>query len=472
MKVAIVSSRIVGIAFVFTFMTACSFTPEYVRPEVSMPANFKEISSDWQPARPADQLTRGQWWTAFQDPTLNDLVEKANANNFQIAAAVARYDSSRAFVAVNNAGLYPQVGAFAGASENRQSVGRPLRGANQPNIYDNNQFGGAATYELDLWGRVRSSINSASALSQASEAELESVRLIVTADLVTSYIAMRGVESQIQILNSDLDLYQKQANLMQLRFKEGINSGADFYRLQSLVEAGKAKESDLKTRRAQLEHVIALLTGVPASNFSLPVEGMSKLVMPPIALQIPSTLLERRPDIAAAERRVAASNEDIGVAKSAYFPVISLGALGGYQTANQANILAAPNAFWTIGPMAFLTIFDGGRRAAIVDQAVAKNAENTAIYKNTVLGAIKEVEDILADIRDRQAAYLNVENNAVFASKTYSISVARYQQGIASYLEIVDAAIDQSKAKTTQISYQEQLLIDRVLLIKALGGYW
>lgn len=460
------------LAVIMGSLTACSFTPEYTPPDVAMPANFKEISKDWEPAKPADQLSRGEWWKVFNDPTLNDLVEKAITNNFQIQAAVARYDISRAFVAANNAGLYPQVGAIAGSSENRQSVGRPLRGSNQPNIYDNNQFGGAATYELDLWGRVRSSINSASALSQASEAELESIRLVVTADLVSSYIAMRGVESQIEILDSDLDLYQKQASLMQMRFEQGINSGADFYRVQSLVDTGKARKAELKTRRAQLEHVLALLTGVAASNFSLASEGLTKLSMPPMALQIPSTLLERRPDIAAAERRVAATNEDIGVAKSAFFPVISLAALGGYQTANQANILTAPNAFWTIGPIAFLTIFDGGRRAALVDQAVAKNAENTAIYKNTVLAAIKEVEDILVDIKDRQATYENVEDNAKLATKTYLISTFRYEQGIASYLEIVDAAIDQSRAKTAQIDYQTQLLIDRVLLIKALGGYW
>jgi len=455
-----------------SILNACSFTPDYHRPDIQMPENFKEISEDWTPAKPADQLSRGDWWKNFKDSTLNDLVEKAHSNNLQIAAAAARYESSRSFVAVNNAGLYPQIGAFAGASENRQSAGRPLRGANQPNIYDNNQFGGAATYELDLWGRVRSSINSASALSQASEADLESVNLLITADLVSSYISMRGVESQIEILNDDLGLYQKQATLMQLRFNEGINSGADFYRVQSLVESGKTHMAELKTRRSQLEHVIALLVGVPASNFSLPIEGISKLAMPPIALQIPSTLLERRPDISAAERRVAASNEDIGVAKSAFFPVISLSALGGYQTANQANILSAPNAFWTIGPMAFLTIFDGGRRSALVDQAIAKNSENTSLYKNTVLSAIKEVEDILVDIKNRQIAYKNVENNVQLATKTYAISTARYQEGISNYLEIVDAAIDQSKSKATQVDYQSQLLIDRVLLIKALGGYW
>jgi NodT family efflux transporter outer membrane factor (OMF) lipoprotein len=375
-------------------------------------------------------------------------------------------------VAVNNSGLYPQVGLLAGASENRQSIGRPLRGANQPNIYDNNLFGGAATYELDLWGRVRSTINSATALSQASEADLESVRLIILADLANSYIAMRGIESQIEILNKDLELYQKQASLMELRFQQGINSGADFYRVQGLVEAGKVRKSNLEARRAQLEHVIALLVGVPASTFSLDFQDLSVLSMPAISSQIPSTLLERRPDIAAAERRVAASNEEIGVARSAFFPVISLSALGGYQTANQANILAAPNAFWTIGPSAVFTLFDGGRRAAIVDQAIAKNSENTALYKNTVLSAIKEVEDILVDIKDRQASYINVENNVNYANKTYRISTARYQEGISGYLEIVDAAIDQSRAKNVQVDYQTQLLIDRVLLIKALGGYW
>lgn len=457
---------------IFGALSACSLAPEYHRPEIEIPTKFKETSSDWISANPADQMTKGEWWKNFNDPILNELIEKANSNNFQIAAAASRHESSLAFVAFNNAGLYPQIGVFAGASENKQSIGRPLRGANQPNIYDNNLFGASASYEFDLWGRVRSSINSASALSQASEADWESVRLVVLSDLARSYIAMRGVESQIEVLNNDLELYQKQASLMELRFKEGINSGVDFYRVQGLVESSKVHKASLETRRAQLEHVIALLIGVPASSFELKPKGISNITLPPIALQIPSTLLERRPDIAAAERRVAASNEDIGFARSAFFPVISLSALGGYQTANQANILAAPNAFWTIGPAAFFTLFDGGRRSALVDQAIAKNSENTALYKNVVLAAIKEVEDILVDIKDRQSSYVNVENNVKFAAKTYLISTARYQQGIAGYLEIVDAAIDQSKAKNVQIDYQTQLLIDRVLLIKALGGYW
>jgi NodT family efflux transporter outer membrane factor (OMF) lipoprotein len=439
---------------------------------MQMPANFKEISENWVIAKPADQMKRGSWWKNFGDPILDELVAKTETNNFQIAAAVARYENASAFLAVNNAGLYPQVAVTGAATENRQSAGRPLRGANQPNIYDNNFFGGLATYEVDLWGRVRSSIDSASALAQASQEDLESVRLLIQADLVNSYIAMRGIESQQVILKHDLELYQKQADLMQKRYKEGINSGVDYYRVQGLVESGRIREKTLQTRRAQLEHVIAVLVGESPSSFSLPQGGISDLTLPSIAVSLPSTLLERRPDVASAERRVAASNAEIGVARSAFFPVLSLSAFGGYQTANQANILAAPNAFWTIGPLAFLTIFDAGRRSAIVDQAIARNAENTAIYKNTVLTAIKEVEDVLVQLKNREDSLSNVNNSLMYSEKTYKIATAIYREGISGYLEIVDAAIDQSKAKSVQVDYQTQLLIDRVLLIKALGGYW
>jgi NodT family efflux transporter outer membrane factor (OMF) lipoprotein len=450
----------------------CSFAPDYKRPEIQMPSNFKEISQDWVVAKPADQMKRGAWWKNFGDPVLDQLVAKTETNNFQIAAAVARYENASAYLAVNNAGLYPQIAVTGAATENRQSVGRPLRGANQPNIYDNNFFGGLATYEVDLWGRVRSGIDSASALAEASKEDLESVRLIIQADLVSSYIAMRGIESQQAILEQDLELYQKQADLMQKRYKEGINSGVDFYRVQGLVESGRIREKSLQTKRAQLEHVIAVLVGESPSSFSLPKGSIADFQVPSVAVSIPSTLLERRPDVASAERRVAASNAEIGVARSAFFPVISLSAFGGYQTANQANILAAPNAFWTIGPLAFLTIFDGGRRAAIVDQAIARNAENTAIYKNTVLSAIKEVEDVLVQLKNREASLTNVNSSLIYSEKTYKISTARYREGISGYLEIVDAAIDQSRARALQADYQTQLLIDRVLLIKALGGYW
>jgi NodT family efflux transporter outer membrane factor (OMF) lipoprotein len=283
---------------------------------------------------------------------------------------------------------------------------------------------------------------------------------------------MRSAESELSILQRDLALYQKQADLMNQRYREGINSGIDFYRVQGLVESGLVQQKLLETQRAQYEHVIALLIGVPASSFSIAPSGLKALEIPPIALEIPSTLLERRPDVAAAERRVAATNADIGVARSAFFPVLSLSALGGFQTANQANLLAAPNAFWTIGPTAFLTVFDGGRRSALVDQAVAKNSENIALYKNTVLSAIKEVEDVLVETRNRELAYKNVENSLMYANKTYGISTARYKEGITGYLEIVDAAIEKSKAESQQIDFQSSLLVNRVRLIKALGGYW
>jgi NodT family efflux transporter outer membrane factor (OMF) lipoprotein len=463
--------RLLGVGLL-SLCYGCSLAPDYKRPQMQMPANFKEISENWVIAKPADQMKRGSWWKNFGDPILDELVAKTETNNFQIAAAVARYENASAFLAVNNAGLYPQVAVTGAATENRQSAGRPLRGANQPNIYDNNFFGGLATYEVDLWGRVRSSIDSASALAQASQEDLESVRLLIQADLVNSYIAMRGIESQQVILKHDLELYQKQADLMQKRYKEGINSGVDYYRVQGLVESGRIREKTLQTRRAQLEHVIAVLVGESPSSFSLPQGGISDLTLPSIAVSLPSTLLERRPDVASAERRVAASNAEIGVARSAFFPVLSLSAFGGYQTANQANILAAPNAFWTIGPLAFLTIFDAGRRSAIVDQAIARNAENTAIYKNTVLTAIKEVEDVLVQLKNREDSLSNVNNSLMYSEKTYKIATAIYREGISGYLEIVDAAIDQSKAKSVQVDYQTQLLIDRVLLIKARGGYW
>lgn len=464
--------KISAAAMLLSIISCSSQAPEYKVPSVDIPAEFKETYGKWEVAKPNDHAKRGEWWKKFNDPILNDLLTKANSNNFQIKAAAERYKNAKAFLSVNNASLYPQITANGQASQNRQSDLRPLRGANQPDYYDNNFVSMSLNYELDLWGRVQSNIDSASALSDAANLDLESVRLLIQADVATNYISLRAVESQLEILKRDTDLYQKQANLMKRRFDMGISSGVDFYRLQSLVESNRIQEKNLETQRAKYEHLIALLLGESPSKFTLPEGKFANLSAPPIQIQIPSTLLQRRPDIASAERRVAATNADIGIAKTAFFPVLSLGAMFGYQTSNQANLVGASNSFWTLGPLAFLTVFDGGRRAALVDQATARNAENVALYKNTVLSAFKEVEDILVEIRNREDSLEHIKNNLTYSNKTYSIATAKYKEGIANYLEIADAAIEKSKAETAEIDMQSKLLINKVLLIKSLSGYW
>ena len=305
--------KISAAAMLLSIISCSSQAPEYKVPSVDIPAEFKETYGKWEVAKPNDHAKRGEWWKKFNDPILNDLLTKANSNNFQIKAAAERYKNAKAFLSVNNASLYPQITANGQASQNRQSDLRPLRGANQPDYYDNNFVSMSLNYELDLWGRVQSNIDSASALSDAANLDLESVRLLIQADVATNYISLRAVESQLEILKRDTDLYQKQANLMKRRFDMGISSGVDFYRLQSLVESNRIQEKNLETQRAKYEHLIALLLGESPSKFTLPEGKFANLSAPPIQIQIPSTLLQRRPDIASAERRVAATNADIGI---------------------------------------------------------------------------------------------------------------------------------------------------------------
>lgn len=462
--------------YIFTLtlilLGGCSLTPDYKRPEMAMPENFKEISKLWEIAKPSDDLPKGDWWKEFNDPILNNLVSKINSNNFQLMAAVSRYDSARAYLDANSASLLPQVGLFGTATSNRQSIDRPLRGAKQPDFYPTNTVGAQANYELDIWGRVRSQVNSASALAEAAKADLETVRLLLESELINNYFALRSADSQLDIFDDNIKTYQKQVSVIEYRYKEGVVGGADLYRVQTLLENEQIKRSTLVVKRAQYEHAIALLVGEPASSFNLAKGSISTITLPKIALQIPSTLLQRRPDIAAAERRVAASNESIGVAKSAFFPTISLSAIGGYQNAGNNSLISAPTQFWSIGPMAFFTIFDGGLRSAVVNQAVAKNSETIAVYKNTVLSAVKEVEDVLVDMKNRETSLVHVDNALASSNKSYGISVARYNEGVANYLEIVDAALQKSQSELLKVDYQSQLLIDRVLLVKALGGYW
>ena len=458
--------------FIFALISGCTTVTDYKKPEIIIPTSFKESASTWKVAEPSSQIEQENWWKFFEDKVLDELIETGTNNNFQLKAAVARYNSSIAFLSASNSSLFPQIGLSTSSSNNNQSQARPLRGANQPNIFDSNQVSIVASYELDLWGRARSISDSASALSQAAFQDTQSLKLLIRSEIAANYFSILGLDTQISLLEKSILAYRKQANIVRLRFEEGIASGSDFYRVQTIVENELIRFQSLRTKRSILEHSLALLIGKNASDFSLPSGNVFNVHIPSVPSTLPSQLLERRPDIASNERKVAATNSEIGVAKAAFFPTIGLSAQAGYQNDSTSKLISVPNQFWSIGPAAFLTVFDAGRRDAIVSQAISKNNEAIANYKSSVINAIKEVEDILVDLKNRESSQSNIDNSLIYSDKNYSIAIERYNEGISSYLEIVDAFIQKSQSQLASADQSTQLLIGRVNLIKALGGNW
>jgi NodT family efflux transporter outer membrane factor (OMF) lipoprotein len=449
---------------------ACSMAPVYHVPDAPVPGVYKE-AGPWQAATPADRLDRGDWWTVYSDTTLDALEGKVDPANADLAAALARYDEARAYAQQARAGLFPQLAAGVSATGNRQSDNRPLRSANQPTYYGNNTLDAEIDYELDLWGRVRNEVAAGNAGAQAAAADLASVRLSLHAELADDYLVLRGLDAQAQLLADTVEAYQHALKLTENRFGQGVASGLDVARAQTQVETAEGEAGVVRARRALYEHAIASLVGEPASDFSI-APAVQTIGVPAVPVGVPSTLLERRPDIAAAERRAAAANAEIGVAKAAFFPRIVLDALGGFQNTGGAGWLTAPNLFWTIGPSAVATVFDGGRRHAKVAQAEALENEAAARYRGTVLGAFQQVEDNLALLRELATAAKADEAAVASSGREVDIAMNRYREGVIDYLEVVTAQTRSLQTQRTELDIRTQRLTASVNLIRALGGGW
>ncbi|WP_175882811.1 efflux transporter outer membrane subunit [Burkholderia sp. BCC0044] len=452
------------------FLSACSFAPAYHVPQTALPASFKEAGG-WQAAKPADRIARDGWWKAFRDPVLDRLEARVAAANPDVAAAVARHDEAAALFDQARSGLFPTIGLGAQISSNRQSAARPLRGSNQPNVYGANTLDAGFDYDLDLWGKVRNEVAAGRADAQASADDLASVRLSLQASLANAYFSLRGLDQQQQLLADTIDTYQRALRLTMSRHAGGIASDLDVSRAQTQLDSARASAEDIRARRALYEHSIATLTGVPASSFAL-TPDLSAAYLPTIPAGLPATLLQRRPDVAAAERRMAAANAKIGVVRAAFFPDITLGLVGGYQSSGLGHWLRAPNEIWSIGPSLALTLFDGGRRQALTDQARAQLAENGAKYRAVVLNACQQVEDNLAlthdlgDEADREQEALDA------AERTLQLSMSRYRDGVVSYLDVVTAQTTELNTKVAMLELDTRRQLAAVGLIAALGGGW
>ncbi|MDE2344047.1 MAG: efflux transporter outer membrane subunit [Betaproteobacteria bacterium] len=457
-------------AFAAVLLSGCSLIPDYSRPDVPMTPAFKE-EGPWHVAHPADQAPRGEWWTVFHDPLLDGMEKQLETGSFELAAALARYDAANAYFSEQNARLYPEIDAVGNLQTNRESVNRPLRGPSLPNVYGNTALGVGTLYEIDLWGHIRSAVTSAEALAEASRQDVESVRLSLQAQLAADYFQLRGFDSQIQLYADSIKAYQSELQLMQRRHDEGIVSGLDVARSQTLLEETEALKFKAMSQRALYEHAIAALLGQSPSAFSIAPKPLVS-VYPEVPATIPSQVLQRRPDIAAAERRVVAANANVGVARAAFFPEISLGALGGFQNTGNGALLTAPNSFWTLGPLAFFNIFDAGLREAAVKQAMAQTGEAAANYRNTVLTAFKEVEDNLSKLHYLSEQHAHQLAAVAAARHTYDIATNRYREGVVSYLEVIDAENAKLRTERVELDVRTARVEASVGLIRAIGGAW
>ena len=451
-------------------LCSCSLAPVYHAPQVEL-QNDAWQDNTWHLARPADDSPHGDWWQLFHDPVLNQLEAQIDSANPGLAAALARYDAATAYTRQLQAAQGPSVDAGVGLTNNRQSKDRPLRGSGQPNVYDANTVGLSASYTLDIWGQVRNMVAAGQAEAQASAADLETVRLALHAALADNYVSLRGVDAQSRIFSDAVEAYTRALELTQRRHAGGVASGIDVARAQTQLSSVCSDAADLQAQRAIYEHAIASLIGKPAMSFSLPVANAA-MTLPEIPLSLPSELLLRRPDIAAAERRTAEANANIGVARAAYFPSLSLGAAYGVQNTGRADLFSMPDTFWSIGPSALLNLFDSGKHDAQLAQAQANLKLASANYRSVVLAAFQQVEDNLARLKyDRQSA---LEQQLAMQSSETALNLAlnRYREGAVNYLEVVTSQEAALTATRRALDIHTQQLKSGVDLIRALGGGW
>ncbi len=450
--------------------TGCSLAPAYHPPVVAAPAAFKE-TGPWVPAAPAVANAQTAWWQAFGSSELNALEVRLNSDNPTLADAYARWHEARAVLGELRADQSPQIGLGADGSANRQSDRRPLRSASQPDLYRAFEVGGDASYELDLWGRVRNQVASGRAQAAASADDVAAVRLSLEVELANDYIALNGFDREIALLTETVKAYTKADDLTQNRYNGGIADGIDTGRSGAELADAQAQLADVRNQRALVEHAIAALIGTPASSFTLS-SGATDLsvIAPPDVL--PSTLLQRRPDVAAAERRMFAANAQIGVARAAFYPSLQLGGNGGFASTALAGLLSAPNLFWSIGPNMVLPLFDGGRRRARVDQVRAQWEEATDAYRRTALGAFRDVEDGLSQLHHLGDEAADTARGATAASQAARLSLNRYVKGASNYLDVVTAQTAELTARRHALQVETARTQASVALVEALGGGW
>jgi NodT family efflux transporter outer membrane factor (OMF) lipoprotein len=438
--------------------------PDYVRPTLPAPAEYKGLAGAWKPAQPGDSLPRGKWWEIFGDSTLNALADRVDPANWSIREAEARYAQAQAALRQARAGLYPTI--TASGSARRSRLYSDSRGAGS-----DYELGVDAAWEPDFWGRVRRGVEAGEAQAQAAAADLESVRLAAIASLVQNYLLLRTVDEQARLLAETVATFERSLKLTMNRYKVGVAGKSDVVQAETQLRSAQAQLLDVGVQRAQLENAIAVLVGVSPAELSIAaVDATPKL--PPIPTGLPSELLQRRPDVAAAERRVAAASARIGVAESAMFPSVNLTASGAISSTTFPELLRAPTLFWALGAAAVQILFDAGERRAVTDQARAALDAEAAFYRQTVLTGFQEVEDNLAILRILEEEAKLQADAVASARESVKLTENRYKAGTAGILEVIVVQQIQLNNERTEVGILGRRLVAAVQLVKALGGGW
>ncbi|WP_084688194.1 efflux transporter outer membrane subunit [Paraburkholderia oxyphila] len=455
-------------------LSGCAVGPDYHKPAAAVPASYKEAPEGWKVAQPGDTTDRGSWWLIYDDAQLNGLMDQLNANNQTVAQYAAAYRQARALVGEARAAYFPVVSASFSGSRSRtpsrvSSSNSGFTGGSS--ISNNVNLGLDATWEPDLWGKVSRTVSAQEAGQQGAAADLANARLSAQATLAQTYFTLRSLDAQQKLLDDTVVAYQKSLQLTQNQYAQGVAGRADVIQAQTQLQSAQAAAIDNGVARAQDEHAIAVLVGQPASAFSVPPSPLT--ATPPIVpVTMPSALLERRPDIASAERKAAAANEQIGVAISAFFPTLTLSASGGFESSVLSQLLSMPSRFWTLGPSLAATVFDAGLRSAQTEAARAAYDQQVAVYRQTVLAAFQDVEDNLASQRIL-AQEIVVQQQAVeSAQHALQIVTNEYKAGTTDYQNVLSSQTTAFTAQQKLASIAGERMVSSVGLVKALGGGW
>ncbi len=475
MKFSNVKGPLVAL-FLAALLASCTVGPKYTKPTTPVapayseqpPDSFKEANG-WAPANPADSEIKGNWWELFKDAQLNALEEQVAPANQTLKSAEASFRQARTLIAINRSNLYPTVGASPEITTNRVSGHNPT--GDQGFQYGLFSLPVNVSWDADFWGRIRRTINAAREQSQASAADLENTKLQLQTELAVDYFEARSADAQAELLNNTVAAYQKALQLTQNRYAGGIASKVEVEQAQTQLNQTQAQYMDIAAARAAFEHAIAVLIGRPPEGFRLPVLPLHA-EPPPVPVGIPSQLLERRPDIAAYERQIAAANQQIGIAKAAFYPDLVISASGGLQAGSIVNWFTWPSRFWSVGPQLVQTLYDAGRRRAQLANVLAGYDISVANYRQSALTAFQEVEDNLATLRILSDESAKQHEASLAAASSLQLSLNRYKGGLITYLEVITAQSIALSNERTEVDIQRRRMDATVELIKALGGGW
>ncbi len=452
-------------------LSACAVGPDYERPAAVVSDVYRETSQTWKEAQPRDEIARGKWWQIFGDPQLDALIEKVDVSNQSLAASEAQFRQAQAAINIARAPFFPSLDANASITRSRSPVG-VTGGVTAGRIITQRSASVSSNWEIDLWGRIRRGIEAAEASAAASAGDLASARLSLQAQLAGDYFQLRLLDVQKQLLDDTVAAFRKSLDLTNNRYNVGVAAKADVVQADAQLKSTLVQAVDLGVQRAQLEHAIAILTGAAPAEFTLAPQPTYDAALPAVPPGLPSELLERRPDVAAAERRMAAANAQIGVAQAAFFPQFTLGASYGFRSADAASWLTAPSHFWSLGPALAMNLLDAGLRRAQKEQAMAAYDATVANYRSTALTALQEVEDNLAALRILEEE-AKLQQDAVDAARqSVALTVNQYKAGTVSYLNVVTVQANQLVEERAAVAILNRRLAATVGLVRALGGGW